>query len=51
MLGTHQETQEPILLRVRTHPTFNADIGETIWLDFDEDQMHLFDRKTEQAIW
>ncbi len=51
MLGTHRDTQEPILLRVRTHPTFNADIGETIWLDFDDDQMHLFERKTEQAIW
>lgn len=50
-LGTHPETQEPILLRVRTHPTFPIAVGNTIWLDFDETQMHLFDRKTEQAIW
>ena len=50
-LGTHPETQEPILTRVRTHPTFPIAVGGTIWLDFDEAQMHLFDRKTEQAIW
>ena len=50
-LGTHGETQEPILLRVRTHPTFRATVGDTIWLDFDEAEMHLFDRETEQAVW
>lgn len=50
LIGTHAETQEPILLRVRTHPTFIVDVGETIWLDFDADQMHLFDKNTEQAI-
>ena len=50
-LGTHPETQEPILIRVRTHPTFPIAVGGTIWLDFDEAQMHLFDRKTEYAIW
>jgi multiple sugar transport system ATP-binding protein len=51
MLGTHQDTQEPILLRVRTHPTFHVEVGEKIWLDFEDDQMHLFDSGTEQAIW
>ncbi len=50
-LGTHSETQDPILLRVRTHPTFRATVGDTIWLDFDEKEMHLFDRKTERNIW
>ena len=51
LLGTHQDTQESILLRVRTHPTFQVEVGDTIWLDFDDDQMHPFDRETEQAIW
>ncbi len=51
VLGTNQETHEPILLRVRTHPTFQVGIGDTVWLDFEEEQMHLFDQKTEQAIW
>lgn len=50
-LGTHSETQDPILLRVRTHPTFQVAVGDTIWLDFDEAEMHLFDRETEQAVW
>lgn len=50
-LARHQETQEPILMRVRTHPTFKVNVGETVWLDFDEKQMHLFDSITEKAIW
>ena len=50
-LGTHSETQDPILLRVRTHPTFQVTIGDTVWLNFDEAEMHLFDRETERAVW
>ena len=50
-LGTHSETQDPILLRVRTHPTFQVTVDDTIWLGFDETEMHLFDRETEQAVW
>lgn len=50
-LGTHSETQEPILLRVRTRPTFQVTAEDTIWLNFDEAEMHLFDRETEQAVW
>ena len=46
-LGTHSETQEPILLRVRTRPTFQVTAEDTIWLNFDEAEMHLFDRETE----
>ena len=50
-LGTHSETQDPILLRVRTHPTFQVTVGDTVWLNFDEAEMHLFDRETEQTVW
>ncbi|RKU16487.1 sugar ABC transporter ATP-binding protein [Candidatus Poribacteria bacterium] len=50
-LGMHSETQDPILLRVRTHPTFQVRVGDTVWLNFDEAEMHLFDRETERAIW
>ena len=50
-LGTHSQTQDPILLRVRTHPTFRVAVGDTIGLRFDEKEMHLFDRKTEQTLW
>ena len=49
-LGTHSQTQDPILLRVRTHPAFQAAVGDTIWLGFDEKETHLFDRKTERNI-
>lgn len=50
-LGTHSEMQYPILLRVRTHPTFQVAVGDTVWLNFDEAEMHLFDRGTEQTVW
>lgn len=50
-LGNHQDSNEPILFRVRTHPTFSVDIGDRIWLDFDEKQLHLFNKNTEQALW
>lgn len=50
-LGTHSESQDPILIRVRTHPTFQAMVGDTVWLNFDEAEMRLFDRKTERAVW
>ena len=50
-LGVHSETQEPILLRVRAHPTFQVTAGDTVWLNFDEAEMHLFDRETERAVW
>ena len=49
-LGTHLETQEPILLRVRAHPTFRVGVGDTIWLDFNEAETHLFDRVTERVL-
>ncbi len=50
-LGTHAETQDPILLRVRTHPAFQGTIGDTVWLNFDEAEMHLFDQETERSVW
>lgn len=50
-LGQHAETQDPILLRVRAHPTFQVAVGDTISLDFAEAEMHLFDRETERALW
>jgi len=50
-LGTHSESQDPILIRVRTHPTFQAMVGDTVWLNCDEAEMHLFDRETERAVW
>jgi multiple sugar transport system ATP-binding protein len=47
-LGENSDTGNLILLRARTHPAFRADVGQPVWLDFD--QVHLFDRQTEKAI-
>ena len=49
-LGTHLETQEPILLRVRAHPTFRVGVGDTVWLDFNDAEIHLFDQVTERVL-
>ena len=50
-IGTHSETREPVILRVRAHPTLKVSVGDTIGLAFGEAEMHLFDRETEQALW
>ncbi len=49
-LGTQRQTGEPILLRVRIHPSFPAGPDDTLWLDFDAEHIHLFERETEQAF-
>jgi multiple sugar transport system ATP-binding protein len=38
------------ILRARTLPTFRAAIGEPIWMEFDRERMHCFDRASGQAI-
>ena len=49
-LGENPETTNLITLRARTHPTFNVKAGQSIWLDFNAEHVHLFDPKTEKAI-
>ncbi len=38
------------LLRVKTLPTVQPNIGQPIKMRFDKDRMHVFDRNTEKAI-
>ena len=38
------------LLRARTLPTVQPGIGQPIYMWFDKDRMHVFDRSTEKAI-
>jgi len=38
------------LVKVREKPTFTAKMGERVRMIFDENSMHLFDKKTEKAI-
>ena len=49
-IGKHPQTNEDILLKVRTLPTFTANIGQRLWIDFDRGRMHIFDKKTQKAI-
>ena len=42
-LGEDPETANLITLRVRTHPAFQVHAGQSVWLDFDEEHVHLFD--------
>ena len=48
-LGENSETADFITLKVRTHPVLQVDSGQSVWLDFDEEHIHLFDPQTEQA--
>jgi len=50
-LGNHEAPHAPISLPLRTHTSYHVAVGDTIWLGFDETEMHLFDRETEQALW
>ena len=49
-LGEDPETTDLITLRVRTHPSFHIEVGQPIWLDFDEEHVHFFNPKTCLAI-
>ena len=49
-LGEDPETANLITLRVRTHPAFQVEVGQPIWLDFDEEHVHFFNPITAQAI-
>lgn len=38
------------LIKVRTSADFDVNIGEKVWIEFEKDKMHIFDKKTEKAI-
>jgi multiple sugar transport system ATP-binding protein len=38
------------LIKVKTLSDFRKDLGEEIWISFDQRKMYLFDKKTEKAI-
>ena len=50
ILGEESNTADFSGLRVRAHPTFQVNTGQSVWLDFDEERVRLFDPQTEQAI-
>ncbi|MBS7623124.1 ABC transporter ATP-binding protein [Candidatus Bathyarchaeota archaeon] len=38
------------LVKAVVPPTFSANYGEKVWLEFDMDRMHIIDKKTEKVI-
>jgi len=38
------------LLRVLAPVTFKVEVNEKLWISFDKDKMHIFDKKTKEAI-
>jgi multiple sugar transport system ATP-binding protein len=39
-----------ILVKSITPGTFRADIGSRLWMEFDMEKLHVFDKKTEEAL-
>jgi len=38
------------LVKAKATPDFSMSIGEKVWIGFNKEKMHLFDKKTEKAI-
>jgi multiple sugar transport system ATP-binding protein len=38
------------IIKLREAPTFRGTMGEKVWVKFNKDRMHLFDKKTEVTI-
>jgi len=38
------------IVKARGAPDFGANIGDTAWMTFDKNKMHIFDRKTQNTI-
>ncbi len=49
-IGKEPTTNREILLKAKTPPDFDAKIGETLWMNFVTDRMHIFDKKSGEAI-
>lgn len=50
MLGENNHTHAPIFLKSRVHSSFQVFIGETVWIDFEEQAIHIFDQESQEAI-
>lgn len=49
-IGQEPTTNKKNLLKAKTPPDFDAKIGETLWMNFVTDRMHIFDKKNGKAI-
>jgi multiple sugar transport system ATP-binding protein len=49
-VGKNPNTGEDILLKAKTPPTFSPKIGEKVWMGFNRERIHIFDRTTGKTI-
>jgi len=49
-IGQDPIIKKEILLKSKTQPDFDTKIGETLWMNFVTDRMHIFDKKSGRAI-
>jgi len=40
----------PIILKAVVSPDFKLNIDQTVWITFNKDKMHIFDRKSQESI-
>jgi len=50
MLGENIHTRTPIFLKSRVHSSFQVSIGESVWISFEEEVIHIFDQGSQIAI-
>ena len=50
MLGENNHTRTPIFLKSRVHSSFQVFVGESVWINFEEQVIHIFDQESQIAI-
>ena len=50
MLGENIHARTPIFLKSRVHSSFQVSIGESVWISFEEEVIHIFDQGSQLAI-
>jgi len=49
-IGKNPDTGKNIILKAKTPPTFRPEIGEKVWMGFNRERIHVFDRTTGKMI-
>ena len=50
ILGENNHTRTPIFLKSRVHSSFQVFVGESVWVNFAEQVIHIFDQESQIAI-
>lgn len=51
LLKVHLNHPQATLLQVRVSPDYEVKVKDSLWLSLTLDKVHLFDPKTQQAVW